>query len=74
TFEELAKEKKEQSRHVHHIGDRYDLGELSVQLALVLCSIAVLTKRSSFWFAAMAFALVGIVVTLTGVYVQYGGH
>jgi hypothetical protein len=73
-FDELAKEKKAESKHIHHIVDRYDFAELSVQIGVVLCSIAVLTKRSSFWYAAMSFALFGTVVTLTGVYMQYGGH
>lgn len=73
-FEETAKEKKTHSLHLHHVSDRYDFAELSVQIGLVLCSIAVLTKKSSFWFAAMAFALFGMIVTLTGVYMQYGGH
>jgi len=73
-FEERAKEKKSHSEHIHHVSDRYDFGELSVQIALVLCSIAVLTKRATFWYAAMAFALFGIIVTLTGLYMQYGSH
>jgi hypothetical protein len=73
-FENLAKEKKEHSEHIHHVSDRFDFAELSVQIGLVLCSIAVLTKRSSFWIAAMAFALFGMTVTLTGVYMQFSGH
>jgi hypothetical protein len=73
-FDELAMEMKSHGKHMHHVSDRYDFAELSVQIALVLCSIAVLTKRTSFWYAAMAFAVFGMIVTLTGLYMQYGSH
>ena len=34
---------REESERAHHRADRFDLGELGVELALVLCSLAVLT-------------------------------
>src|SRR6516225_3389154 len=40
-----SEESQEQSHHSHHRADRFDLGELGVELAIILCSIAVLTKR-----------------------------
>jgi hypothetical protein len=70
-FEEKSKEKKDHSEHIHHIGDRYDLGELGVEIGLVLCSVAVLTKRSGFWYAGMGAAGLGAVLAAIGVYGQY---
>lgn len=61
-YEEQAKEEQEASNHAHHRGERFDYGELGVELALVLCSIAVLTKRSSFWYSGMGIGVVGVVV------------
>jgi hypothetical protein len=49
------------SEQAHHEGDRFDLGELGVELGLVLCSLAILTKRKPFWFAGMTSALLGVI-------------
>jgi hypothetical protein len=60
--EKQALEKQHESHAAHGKGDRYDLSQLAVELALVLCSIAVLTKRTSFWMAGMASGIVGALV------------
>jgi len=57
-----AIEKLEKSEHEHHQGDRFDLAELGVELGLVLCSLAVLTKRTPFWIAGLVAAAVGALV------------
>ena len=41
-------------------------GTALVEFALVLCSVAVLTKRKEFWYAGIGFGLLGVVVALTG--------
>ena len=52
-------------RHVSHLkSNLFDLGELGIELALVLCSIAVLTKRSTFWLTGIAVGIVGFLVAL----------
>jgi uncharacterized protein YlxW (UPF0749 family) len=66
---ELTKEAEDlqtKSEHAHHQADRFDFGELGVELALVLCSIAVLTKQRGFWFAGIGFGVLGAVVAATG--------
>jgi len=73
-YEDKAKEMKDQSEHIHHIGDRYDLGELGVEIGLVICSIAVLTKRNGFWLSGMAAAGLGAVLAVIGVCQQYLVH
>jgi hypothetical protein len=60
--EKMALEKRHASEEAHHRGDRFDMAELAVELALVLCSIAVLTKRSGFWLAGIACGLVGALI------------
>jgi Domain of unknown function (DUF4337) len=58
-----AKELTAQAHFVHRQADRLDVGDLAVQLGLVLASIAVLTKRRAFWIAGIAACLVGLAVT-----------
>jgi hypothetical protein len=56
----------EESKHVHHRADRYDLGELGVEIALVLCAISLLTKNWRFWYAGIVICIIGAAVALTG--------
>jgi hypothetical protein len=70
-LQEASKKKLEEAEHIHHLGDRYDLAELGVELGLVLCSLAVLTKKRGFWYSGIACALVGVAVALVGVYQQF---
>jgi hypothetical protein len=65
---ELQKEAKkmiEKSEHAHHHADRFDWGELAVELAVVLCSVAVLTKLAGFWYTGIGMALVGAAIALS---------
>lgn len=63
-----AQEKLAESHAVHAFALRYDLAELAVELGLVLCSVAVLTKRKTFWFSGVASAAVGVLVASSVVY------
>jgi type II secretory pathway pseudopilin PulG len=45
-------------------GERLDLAELAVELALVLCSVAVLTKDSRFWYAGIGAGGLGSLIAL----------
>ena len=66
---------RKESEHVHHIGNRYDIAELGVEMGLVLCSLAVLTKKRGFWFVGMGFAAVGVVLMALAAREQYlSGH
>jgi Domain of unknown function (DUF4337) len=65
-IKEKAEGLHEESELSHHRADRFDLGELGVELAIILCSIAVLTKHERFWFAGIFFGIVGAVVASTG--------
>ena len=61
-----AKKFDEDAVHAHHLSARLDLGELGVEMALVLCSLAVLTKRTPFWMAGIVIGLIGFVVAMSG--------
>ena len=69
-LQEEAKTARKKAEEAHHRCDRFDLGELGVELALVLCSVAVLTKRTNFWFAGIAVGLIGAAIGLSGVFVH----
>jgi hypothetical protein len=46
--------------------DRFDLAESFLEVALVVTSITLLTRRRIFWGAGFVAAAVGLVVALTG--------
>ncbi len=63
--QEIQKYAEEAHRH-HHRANFFDLGELGIELALILCSIALLTKGRPFWFAGMVAAGLGVAVAMAG--------
>ncbi len=65
-----ALELSEQSEKVHHQTFYYDLGELFIELSLVLSSVAILTKRPPFWFGGIAVGSLGLVIALIGLFVH----
>lgn len=64
-----VKEKQEASHHAHEKSTRFDLAELGIELALVLCSVAILTKQKGFWYSGMAAGVIGAAVAVTGFFV-----
>jgi Domain of unknown function (DUF4337) len=46
--------------------DRYDAGEVILEIALIVCSLTLLTKRRIFWFSGIALGLLGLAVTVSG--------
>lgn len=67
-FKQDAKEKSHQAHFKHKQGNLLDIGHLAVELGLVFCSIAILTKRKSFWATGVLACLIGVGIT-TYVYV-----
>jgi hypothetical protein len=68
--ESKAEKRLEESEHHHHRGFWLDMAQLAVELGLVLCSLAVLSKRAPFWFAGMASAAVGLVIASVALFIQ----
>jgi hypothetical protein len=67
---EAAEKDQEKSEHKHHQADYFDLGELGVELALVLASVAILTKRAGYWYGGLALGAVGLVAVAVGFFVH----
>ena len=59
---ELEKERESSSRRA----DRYEAGEVLLEIALIICSLALLTKKRIFWLSGIALGLIGLVTTLSG--------
>jgi hypothetical protein len=67
---EEAEKNNEESNHKHHQADYFDMGELGVELALVLASVAILTKRASYWYAGLAACAIGLISVAGGFFVH----
>jgi len=46
--------------------DRFDLGEVLLEIGLVICSLTLLAKKKIFWVGGTLIALIGLGVALTG--------
>jgi uncharacterized membrane protein len=46
--------------------DRYDLGEVFLEIALVVTSITLLSKKNGFWYGGIVLGIIGTGVAVTG--------
>jgi hypothetical protein len=63
-----GKEATTKSHHVHAAVDWIDGGHLALDLSLVLCTVALLTRQRSFWYTGLLIGLIGASVAGVGVY------
>jgi hypothetical protein len=71
--EELQSEAKELDRETDlasRRADRYDLGEIFLEVALVITSITLLSGRRMFWHAGLVLGVVGVIVAATALLVR----
>jgi len=61
-----ARKLEQETEQAGKRADRYDLGEVFLEIALVVTSITLLSGRRSFWHAGIVLGLVGVVVAATG--------
>ena len=61
-LEARAREFEQEFDRTHHKTDRFDLGEVFLEIALVITSITLLSGRRVFWHLGLLFSAVGIVV------------
>jgi hypothetical protein len=66
TISDKAKELEAERDIVSHRADRFDAGEVFLEMGLVICSITLLTKRRFFWFSGIVIGAVGVIVAITG--------
>jgi hypothetical protein len=50
--------------------NRFDLGEVLLEAALVICSITLLTRKKAFWFFGLLLGTAGVVIAATGLLVH----
>jgi uncharacterized protein DUF4337 len=50
--------------------DRFDLGEVLLEAALVICSITLLTRKMAFWVFGMVLGAAGTVIAVTGLLIH----
>src|SRR5207253_8930404 len=60
-----SKVRMDDSHHAHAQANLLDFAHLGAEIGIVLCSLALLTKRKVFWFAGLLAALVAIVLAIT---------
>ena len=67
--EDISKEAKDleaERDFASRKADRFDGGEAFLEIGLVICSMALLTKRKTFWLAGILLGAGGIVLAATG--------
>jgi Domain of unknown function (DUF4337) len=63
---EQAKDFEKERDMVQRRADRYDAGEVFLEIGLIICSFTLLTKKKVFWFSGMLLGLVGVAVASSG--------
>jgi hypothetical protein len=61
-----ARDSEAEQKIVQQRGDRFDLGEVLIEAALVICSITLLTRKRYFWLFGMVAGLGGVAIAVTG--------
>jgi hypothetical protein len=70
---EIEAEAREAEREVsieRRRADRFDLGEVLLEAALVICSITLLTRKRIFWKSGLALGLLGLAIAATGLLIR----
>ena len=65
-IEEQAKDFEGESARAQRKADRFDLGEVFLEIALVISSLALLSRKLIFWYLGIFSAVAGLAVALTG--------
>lgn len=63
---EKAKELEKEREVVSRREDRYDAAEVILEIALIICSLTLLTRKRFFWFAGILVGIVGVAVGMSG--------
>ncbi len=65
-IEEQAKELEKESAGEQNRADRFDMGEVFLEIALVISSLALLSRNRTFWYLGIVSGLAGVGVAVTG--------
>ncbi len=69
-IESEAKKAQDDVKREGRRADRYDLGEVMLEAALVICSITLLTRKRLYWGMGLVLALLGVAVASAGFLVR----
>jgi hypothetical protein len=65
-IEEQAKDLEKESALAQRKANRFDLGEVFLEIALVISSLALLSRKRFYWFLGIVSGLAGLGVAATG--------
>jgi Domain of unknown function (DUF4337) len=65
-IEDAAKDLEKESTFEQRRANRFDLGEVFLEIALVISSLALLSRKLVFWYLGIVSGIAGIVVAVTG--------
>ena len=65
-IEEQAKDYEAESARAQRRADRFDLGEVFLEIALVISSLALLSRKLVFWYLGILSGVAGLAVAVTG--------
>ena len=65
-IEKQAKDLEKESALAQRKANRFDLGEVFLEIALVISSLSLLSRNRSYWFLGIASGLAGLGVAATG--------
>jgi cell fate (sporulation/competence/biofilm development) regulator YmcA (YheA/YmcA/DUF963 family) len=66
TISEKAKELEKDRDIQSHRADRFEGGEVLLEIALVICSLTLLTRKRLFWYSGVVLAFAGMVLAGSG--------
>lgn len=64
--EDHAKDDEAESARAQRKADRFDLGEVFLEIALVISSLALLSRKLIFWYLGLTSGVAGLVIAVTG--------
>jgi Domain of unknown function (DUF4337) len=73
-LKEKARTIRDESDYVHLQADRIDIAHLLAEVALVLCSITLLTKKKLFWYIGLLTAVLAIGLTISAYMIPHEAH
>jgi hypothetical protein len=65
-IEEQAKDFEGESARAQRKADRFDLGEVFLEIALVISSLALLSRKRFYWFLGIISGVTGLGIAVTG--------
>ena len=69
-IEEQAKDFENESGRAQRKADRYDLGEVFLEIALVISSLALLSGKRLYWFLGIVSGAAGLGIAVTGLFMH----